>query len=98
MGNDFRQSVLNLGIKGANIIDEYFEGKRAGTDKVSEATFMIREAVKVSNRDQVDIQVKRSQAIRLLHFIPENRRKDYIALTNPEAKPFLLNRPLKNTK
>lgn len=91
----FRDSVLNLGIKGASIIDEYFEGRRKGTEKIKEASAMIREAVKISNRDQVNEQVKRSQALKLISFIPKEKRDEYIALTNPDAKPFLLARPEK---
>ena len=90
-----RESVLNLGVKGAIIIDEYFEGKRKGTDKIAEASAMIREAVKISNRDQVNTQVKRSQDIKLISYIPKEMRDAYISQTNPEAKPFLLSRPSK---
>lgn len=92
---DFRESVLELGAKGVNIMNEYFDGRRQGTDLVKEAGTMIREAVKVSNRNQMDLQVKRSQAIRLISFIPQEHRAEYIALSAPEAKPFLLSRPKK---
>jgi len=96
--DDFRNSVLSLSAKGIGIMDEYFEGTRHGTEKVKEASAMIREGVKISNRDQVDAQVKRSQAIRLMAHIPKKRREDYIKFTNPEVAPFLLDVPGKNKK
>lgn len=92
---DFREGVLTIPDKGLSIMTEYLDGTRAGTDMVNEASKMIREGVKVSNRDQVDLQVKRSQAIRLLGYIPKGNRSEYIALTNPEARPFLLDKPNK---
>jgi hypothetical protein len=90
---DFRDKILSLSEKAAQIMDEYFEGKRVGTDKVREASAMIREGVKISNRDQTDAQVKRSQAIKLIPYIRKDTRDDYIAKTNPETQPFLLPRP-----
>ena len=96
--SDFREEVLDLAGQGVRIMKEYFEGKRAGTDKVGEASAMIREGVKVSNRDQVNEQVRRSQAIRLLPYIPKEKRDSYVAFTNPETKPFLLDSPGKNKK
>lgn len=95
---EFRSDVLSLAGKAINIMNEYFDGNRHGTDKVQEASSMIREGVKISNRDQVDSQVKRSQAIRLMHFIPKERQADYIKFTNPEAAPFLLDSPSKGKK
>ena len=90
---NFRDDILLLAGKAVKIMEEYFDGERQGTDKIKEAARMITEGVKVSNRDQVDSQVKRSQAVRLLSYIPKEKRADYIALTNPEAKPFLLGKP-----
>jgi DNA-directed RNA polymerase alpha subunit len=92
---DFREHILNLSEKAVRIMDEYFDGKRAGTEKVQEASAMIREGVKISNRDQVDAQVKRSQALKLISFVPAERRDEYISITNPDVKPFLLARPKK---
>jgi len=87
---EFRGSVLNLANKAVTIMNEYFDGDRHGTDKVQEASSMIREGVKISNRDQVDVQVKRSQAIRLMPYIPKENRTEYIKFTNPEVPPLLL--------
>lgn len=92
---DFRQGVLGLANKSVDIMGQYLEGSIEKADKIKEVSMMIREGVKVSNRDQVDNQVKRSQAIRLLSFIPKDRRDEYIAFTNPETKPFLLPKPEK---
>ena len=91
MQKDFRVEILKVASKGMKIMNEYFDGKN--TDKVKEASRMISEGIKISNRNQVDEQVRRSQAVRLLAYIPKEQRANYIALTNPEAKPFLLSKP-----
>lgn len=92
----FRNGVLGLADEGLKIMTDYFQHvdtEHVDKGKVEKAMCMIREGVKVSNRDQLDEQVKRSQAVTLLHHMPEKRRAAYIALTNPEAKPFLLDMP-----
>jgi len=96
--DNFRDGVLNLGQKSLDIMNEYFEGNRHGTDKVKEASVVLREAVKVSNRDQVDAQVKRSQAIRLIPYMSKDQQREYIKFTNPETAPFLLDSPGKKNK
>ena len=95
---DFREGVLNLGQMAVDGLTEYFEGKRQGTDKVKEFSSTLREAVKVSNRDQMNDQVKRSQAIKLISYIPKEKRDRYIIATNPETAPFLLDSPGKRKK
>jgi hypothetical protein len=90
---EFRDGVLTLASKSLKIMNEYFDGKRKGTDLVQEASFMVREGVKVSNRDQMNEQVKKSQIIRLMTFIPKENRADYIAMSSPEVRPFMLSRP-----
>lgn len=87
---DFRQGVLDVAGKGLEIVEKVFDGGEVNKDLLDKAATMIREGVKVSNRDQMDMQVKRSQAIRLISFIPAEKRGEYIAQTNPETKPFLL--------
>jgi len=91
----FRNRIIGIGEKSLDIMEEFFDGKRHGTDKVKEASQMIREGVKISNRNQVDVQVQRSQAIRLIPYIPKEKREKYIQFTNPETKPFLLAKPNK---
>ena len=100
MTQEFRSGVLSLANQGMEILERYFNDgtAEANMGQVEKAMCMIREGVKVSNRDQVDAQVKRSQAVRLMHYIPEERRAEYIALSNPEAKPFLLDRPATKKK
>ena len=93
MENQFRDRVVKLGEKGLEIMEEYFDGKRSGTDKVKDAGKIIGFAVKISHMNQLKTATDRSQAIRLLQFIPKEQRANYIALTNPEAKPFLLSKP-----
>jgi hypothetical protein len=93
METEFREKVLAVAAKGVRIIEGFFDGEEAKPEMVKEASRMIAEGVKVSNRNQVDQQVKRSQALRLIQFIPKANRLEYISITNPEAKPFLLARP-----
>ena len=90
---DFRKNVMRIANKAVGIMDEYFEGGRGGKEMVVEAMQMVREGVKVSNGDQTDRRVKTSQALKLISYIPKENREAYIALTNPEIKPFLLPRP-----
>ena len=91
----FRHRVKAIAEKGLNIMEEDFEGTRKGTDKVNEASKMIGFGVKVSHMDQLKVQHERSQAIRLLPYIPKEKRGEYISLTNPTASPYLLGRPSK---
>lgn len=88
--NDFRMKVIGLGERSVEIMTRFLNGEEGENNKIMHASSMIREAVKVSNRNQLDAQVRRSHAIRLITFIPKEKREEYIALTNPEAKPYLL--------
>jgi hypothetical protein len=89
----FRERILELGNIAADKMEEYFHGKRSGTDMVKESSKMIDQAVKVSNRNEQSDSVKISQAIRIMAVIPVDRRNEYICATMPETKPFLLTRP-----
>jgi hypothetical protein len=93
---NFRTRILGIADSALDTMQGYLGGSEAfDDDRVRMAASMIREGVKVSNRDQVDAQVRRSQALKLVSYIPENQRAEYIALSNPEAKPFLLGKPKK---
>jgi hypothetical protein len=87
---DLGTRILGLGEKAVTIMEEYFDGKRTGTDKVKEASSVLREAVKVRNRDKMDQQVTRSQAISLAKIIPKETRDKFLGMMIPEVKPFLL--------
>jgi len=93
----FREKIVGLGGKAAEIMEEYFGGKRQGNDMVREASKMISQAIKVEHINQIKTQTDRSFALRLLQYLPKegNARKKYIELTNPELKPLLLERPKK---
>lgn len=93
----FREKIIGLGGKSAEILDEYFAGKRQGNDMVKEASKMISQAIKVEHINQIKKQTDRSFALRLLQYLPKDgkAREKYIALTNPELKPLLLDRPKK---
>ena len=87
---DFGEKILGLGEKAALIMNEYFDGKRGGTDKIKEASMMIREAGRAWNRNRIDESVKRSQAISLVKVIPKETRDAFLGSMIPEVKPFLL--------
>lgn len=94
----FREDLVGLGADTVNKVKGYFSGKELSKDMLQTVTRVMGYAVKVSHMNQhAEIQ-KRSQAIRLLSFIPPDRRGEYIALTNPEARPFLLDRPENDTE
>jgi len=95
MEDQFRESVVKLASKSLGVMEDYMDGKTSGSDKIRHAGSNIALGVKVSHMDQIGEQVKRSQALRLLNHIPKERRAEYIGITNPEAKPFLLAKPSK---
>lgn len=89
---EFRERVTRLGDKGLQIIEEYFDGKRQGTDMVREASKMVTQAVKIEHMNQIRKNFDRSFALRLLPYLSKNDkvREQYIMITNPEIKPLLL--------
>ena len=93
MHEKLREGVIGIGEKALEWLEEYFEGKDLPEDKMQKALRTIQLSVKVSHMEQIGEQTKRSQAIRIFSFIPEDRRAEYIAVTNPEAKPYLLSKP-----
>jgi len=94
----FREEVINTAEKAMGWINDYFTGKMADDGKISKAIKMVQFGVKMTHLNQIRVQGDKSLAIRLLKFLPEDKRKDYIAVTNPEAKPFLLDKPSKKKK
>ena len=89
---DFREGITVLGDKATDIMSEYFNGKRSGTDMVREASKMIGHAIKVEHINQIKFQSDRSSALRLMQFLPKSAvvRNRYIEMMNPELKPVLL--------
>ena len=92
-----REKVTSVGEKALTIMDEYFEGKREGTDKVQEASKMITQAIKVEHMNQIQRNTDRSFGLRLLGYLPKDEkvRNKYIEMTNPEIKGLLIGRPEK---
>ena len=97
---DFREGVTDLGDKATDIMGEYFDGKRSGTDMVSEASQMIGHAIKLEHINQIKSQSDRSSTLRLMQFLPKNVevRNRYIEMMNPELKSVLLLGRPKETK
>lgn len=92
MNTDLREKIQRLGDKGLDILGEYFEGTRHGTDKVKEATRMAQLAVQVEHMDQIKEQGDKSLAMRLIKHLPQDKkiREEYIRLTNPALKTLLI--------
>jgi len=91
-----REKVVEIGEKALKIMDDYFDGRREGTDKIKEASRMITQAIKVEHMNQIQKNSDRSFALRLLPFLPNDESKTkYIELTNPSLKPLLLLKPKK---
>lgn len=92
---EFREKILETGDRSLKIMDEYLEGKRAGSDLIKEASKMVAFAIKVEHMNQIKNQADRSFALRLIPFLPKDKevRERYIEMTNPGLKPLLLSRP-----
>ena len=74
MNNSLRNGIISLGEKALNICNEFFDGKREGTDKVKEASKMISNAIKVEHMNQILDQSNKSLALRLLKHLPDNEK------------------------
>ncbi len=93
MHKEFRNRVVKLGEKYLEWLEEYAEGQDLPNDKIEKAMKILQLSVKTSHIMQINENSRRSQSIRLIPYIPVENRDKYIALTNPEAKPFLLSKP-----
>lgn len=93
---DFREKMMGIGHKALKIMDDYFEGKSTeDPEKVKHAVRMIGASLKVEHMNQVQEISRKSQALRLIKYLPQDDqlRQTYIVLTNPETRPLLLDRP-----
>ena len=98
--NKLRDDITRIGGRALGIMEEYFDGKRDGTDKIKEASKMISAALKVEHMNQIALFSEKSLALRLIQHLPkdEQLRAKYIQITNPQlAGMKLLDRPKKVT-
>jgi hypothetical protein len=93
----FREKVTALGEKSLEIIEQYLDGKKAGGDLVREASKMISQAVKVEHMNQIQKNMDRSFALRLIPYLPKEKEviDKYIEMTNPQVRGLLESRPKK---
>ena len=94
---EIRERITTAGMKALKIIDEYFDGKRSGTDMVKEASKMVTQAVKVEHMNQIQKNMDRSFALRLIPYLPKEKEviDKYIEMTNPQVRGLLESRPKK---
>ena len=90
MKEEFREKVVTTADKAMGWINDYFEGKSADENKINKAIKMVQFGVKMVHMDQIKEQGNKSLALRLIRFLPENVKQDYIKMTNPEVTPLLL--------
>lgn len=89
-----KDRIINVADSGIEAIESYFKGEEINPEKVSIAFKLINQATKVMHMNQVRKLTERSQALRLLPWLKNDKARDeYIRITNPEAAPLLLDRP-----
>lgn len=91
-----RERVAEMGEKALKIMDDYFDGKTTGSEKVKFADRAISNAIKVEHMNQISKQSDRSFGLRLIPYLKDDSvKKKYIEMTNPDVKGLLLNKPAK---
>jgi len=95
MNKKLREDVQGVSKKALAIIKDYFAGNRTDSAQVKEAIRMVGFGLKVEHMDQLSSQNDRSIALRLLKFLPEVDKQEYIRITNPQIAPLLLKKPEK---
>lgn len=89
-----KDRIVNVANSGMDVIESYFKGDEVNPEKVNIAFKLIGQATKVMHMNQVRIMTDRSQALRLLPWLKNDKaRNEYIKLTNPQVAPLLLGRP-----
>jgi hypothetical protein len=88
--------IVEMGGKTLDTIGQVFDGEAVEPVKVNLASKMLSQVVKVLQMNQVKINTERSQAIRLLPWLKNDKtRAEYIEATMPKAAPLMLSRPKK---
>jgi hypothetical protein len=93
--HDFEEKMAEVGKTALGLVSDYFE---EGTEspKVEKAFRFLPHAIKILHMKQTRHLQERSQAIRLLKFLPDDEtRNRYIKITQPVAAPLLEHRPKK---
>ena len=86
--------VLSTAGKALDVMDSYLGGNEDDATKVTNAQKLLSLGIKILHMNQVRVSQDRSQALRLLKYLPdEDTRQKYISITNPAVAPLLLQRP-----
>ena len=94
-----RDTMVEVGETALDIIRNYLSSDIKGGKKVEHAFKMLGVTTKVLHMNQIRTFTERSQALRLMKFLPNDEtREEYIKLTNPVAAPLLKARPRKRLK
>ena len=89
-----KDRVIGISSLALDSIEGYFKGQEEDGAKISSAFKMLNQATKVMHMNQVRVLTDRSQALRLLRWLPDDKARDeYIKLTNPQVAPLMLKRP-----
>lgn len=91
-----KDRIIASSVKAMEAVDDYLAGNTDDREKAMTAFRILSQGVKVMQMMQVRMLTERSQALRLVKFLPNDEaRAKYIALTNPQAAPLLLDKPKK---
>ena len=86
--------VLATAGRALNVMDSYLDGKEDDTTKIFISQKLLTHGIKILHMNQVKVLTNRSQALRLIKYLPDDEtRQKYISITNPQAAPLLLQRP-----
>jgi len=89
-----KEGIVKVGNIALEVIEKYFGGDDQDEGKVKVANRVVGHSLKVMHMSQVATLTNRSQALRLLKYLPNDEtRKEYIKLTQPDTQPLLLDRP-----
>jgi hypothetical protein len=95
IGHEFEERMDEVGMAALELVADFFT-KDEDSPKVEKAFKFLPHAIKVRHMRQTRQLQERSQAIRLLNFLPdEETRQRYIKATQPGAAPLLEHRPIK---
>ena len=88
-----KDRIIASGIRALEVVDGYLAGTSEDREKAITGFRILSQAVKVMQQNQVRQLTERSQALRLIPYLPKDARNEYIELTNPQVKTLLLDRP-----
>lgn len=88
-----RGRILDTTDSAMDVVDECMRGGEVD-ERTSMAFRLVNQGVKILHMNQMRLFTERSQALRLLKYLPdEESRAEYIRISNPQAAPLLLSRP-----